>query len=113
MFYSGFHLSLRPSKSFYVKFGKCSRNFSSQSSQRINRILIANRGEIALRILRTSRRLGIEVVAVYSDEDINAKYVKMADNAWHLGPAPSLQSYLCKEKLIEVALKAGAQVNCY
>lgn len=106
-----------PSKVYILKSSfiltKFKRCFSTENPQTINRILIANRGEIALRILRTARRLGINVASVYSDEDVNAQHVKLADSAWHLGPAPALESYLCKEKIIDVALKAGAQVIFY
>ena len=74
-----------------------------------NRILIANRGEIACRIIRTARRLGIETVAVYSDADANAAHVDLADAAWHLGPAPAAESYLCQDKLLNIAQAAGAE----
>lgn len=56
----------------------------------LNKILIANRGEIACRIINTARRLGVETVAVYSDIDKNSKFVDMADSAYRVGPAPSL-----------------------
>lgn len=74
-----------------------------------NRILIANRGEIACRVIRTARRLGIETVAVYSDADANAAHVELADEAWHLGPAPATESYLCQDKLLNIAQAAGAE----
>ena len=64
------------------------------SITRFNKILIANRGEIACRIIRTARRLGIRTVAVYSDVDSGALHVKMADEAIHIGAAPSRESYL-------------------
>jgi acetyl-CoA carboxylase biotin carboxylase subunit len=74
----------------------------------ISRILIANRGEIALRIIRACRELGIGSVAVYSDADFRAPHVREADEAINIGPAPSAQSYLRGEVLIEAAHKAGA-----
>ncbi len=72
------------------------------------RLLIANRGEIALRIQRSCRELGIETVAVYSDADRNALHVRNADRAVHLGPGPALESYLVIEKVIEAARSTGA-----
>lgn len=74
----------------------------------MNKILIANRGEIACRIIRTARQMGINTVAVYSDIDRTALHVRMADEAYLLGPAPSSESYLRGDKIIEAALKAGA-----
>jgi len=74
-----------------------------------NKILIANRGEIACRIITTARRLGIRTVAVYSDADSKAKHVAMADEAWRIGPAAAVESYLVAEKIINIALKSGAK----
>ncbi|MGE0152509.1 MAG: acetyl-CoA carboxylase biotin carboxylase subunit [Reyranellaceae bacterium] len=74
-----------------------------------SKILIANRGEIACRVIKTARRLGIKTVAVYSDADRNAMHVAMADEAWHIGPAPARESYLVADKIIDVARKSGAQ----
>ncbi|MEZ5907589.1 MAG: biotin carboxylase N-terminal domain-containing protein [Hyphomicrobiaceae bacterium] len=74
----------------------------------LKRVLIANRGEIACRIIRTARRLGIETVAVYSDADARALHVAMADRAVHIGPAPATESYLVAERLIEAARETGA-----
>ncbi|MFT5452894.1 MAG: 3-methylcrotonyl-CoA carboxylase alpha subunit [Enterobacterales bacterium] len=74
-----------------------------------DKILIANRGEIACRVISTARRLGIRTVAVYSDADANAKHVAMADEAWCIGPAPAVESYLVAEKIIEIALKSQAK----
>src|SRR5260370_29712538 len=73
------------------------------------RILIANRGEIACRIIRTARRLGIETVAVYSEADQDALHVEMADQAVLIGPAPASESYLVIERIIAACTKTGAQ----
>ncbi|HEX4879392.1 MAG TPA: biotin carboxylase N-terminal domain-containing protein [Limnobacter sp.] len=77
-------------------------------NKRIRKLLIANRNEIARRIQRAARSLGIRTVAVYSDADARALHVQEADEAHCIGPAPSLESYLCIGKLIDTALKAGA-----
>jgi propionyl-CoA carboxylase alpha chain len=73
------------------------------------RILIANRGEIACRIIKTARRLGIETVAVYSDADRDALHVEMADEAVRIGPAAAAESYLVIEKILEAAKTTGAE----
>ncbi len=73
-----------------------------------NRILIANRGEIALRVQRTCRELGIETVAVYSEADRNALHVRNADHAICIGPGPALESYLVIDKIIDAAKQSGA-----
>ncbi|WP_145638116.1 acetyl-CoA carboxylase biotin carboxylase subunit [Neorhizobium alkalisoli] len=72
------------------------------------KILIANRGEIACRVIRTAKSMGIATVAVYSDVDRDALHVKMADEAVHIGPAPSNQSYIVIEKILEAIRKTGA-----
>lgn len=74
----------------------------------IQKILVANRGEIALRVMRTAREMGISTVAVYSDADRNAPHVQFADEAVHIGPSPSSESYLVTEKIIEAARSTGA-----
>jgi len=73
------------------------------------RLLIANRGEIACRIIRTARRLGIETVAVYSEADAAAMHVELADEALLIGPAPARESYLAIDKIIEAAKRCGAE----
>jgi acetyl-CoA carboxylase, biotin carboxylase subunit len=76
---------------------------------KFTKILIANRGEIALRIMRTAREMGIKTVAVYSDADRESLQVRYADEAVCIGPAPSSQSYLVIDKIIDAALRTGAQ----
>ncbi len=73
------------------------------------RILIANRGEIACRIIKTARRLGIETIAVYSEADKDALHVEMADEAVLIGPAPAAQSYLVIENVIDACRQTGAE----
>ncbi len=73
----------------------------------MKKILVANRGEIALRVMRSAKEMGIKTVAVFSEADRNAVFVKYADEAVCIGPPPSNQSYLCGEKIIEVAKKLG------
>jgi propionyl-CoA carboxylase alpha chain len=72
------------------------------------KILIANRGEIACRVIKTARRMGIATVAVYSDADARAPFVRMADEAVHIGPSPAAQSYLIADKIIEACKATGA-----
>jgi 3-methylcrotonyl-CoA carboxylase alpha subunit len=74
-----------------------------------SKILIANRGEIACRVARTARRMGVRTVAVYSDADANALHVETCDEAYRLGPPPPRESYLCGDKVIAIARQAGAQ----
>lgn len=76
--------------------------------EKLPSILIANRGEIACRVIRTARRLGLRTIAVYSDADAQALFVQMADEAWHIGPAPARESYLDAGRILTVAKEAGA-----
>ena len=73
------------------------------------KILIANRGEIACRVIKTARRMGIKTVAVYSDADRNASHVEMADESVNIGPAPWKESYLCMDKIIAACKQTGAE----
>jgi len=74
-----------------------------------DKILIANRGEIACRVIKTARKMGIKTVAVYSDADSDALHVQLADEAVHIGPSPSAESYLLKDKILQACLDSGAQ----
>src|SRR5476649_1736750 len=73
------------------------------------RILIANRGEIACRIIKTARRMGIATVAIYSEVDKDALHVEMADDAVLIGPPPAAESYLVIEKIIAACRETGAE----
>jgi propionyl-CoA carboxylase alpha chain len=74
-----------------------------------DKILIANRGEIACRVIKTARKMGIKTVAVYSDADRDALHVQMADEAVHIGPPPSTESYLLKDRILQACRDTGAQ----
>ncbi len=73
------------------------------------KVLVANRGEIAIRVFRTLRELEIGAVAVYSEVDRNALHVGVADEAYLVGPGPASESYLVQERIVEAALRAGAE----
>ncbi len=73
------------------------------------RVLIANRGEIAVRIIRACREMGIESVAVFSDVDRKALHVRKADYAYHIGPPTASESYLNADKILDVARRSGAE----
>src|SRR3954470_20674215 len=74
-----------------------------------SKVLIANRGEIALRVIRACHELGVRSVAVYSDADERAPHVRAADEAVHIGPAPSAESYLKGDRIVEAAVRVGAE----
>ncbi len=78
-------------------------------TKNFDKLLIANRGEIAMRILRACHELGIKTVAVFSDADRKAPHVRFADEAYHIGPSPARDSYLRVDKLLDVAKRSGAQ----
>jgi acetyl/propionyl-CoA carboxylase alpha subunit len=74
----------------------------------IKKLLIANRGEIVVRVMKTCRKLGIKTVAVYSEPDRNLSYLRDADEAYHIGPANPIKSYLSIEAILEAVKESGA-----
>jgi 3-methylcrotonyl-CoA carboxylase alpha subunit len=97
---------------FHFNWHVPTRAFSEQAKkkERIEKILIANRGEIACRIARTAKRLGIQTVAVYSDADRDSLHVASSDEAIRIGPPPARLSYLNSNSILDAALRSGAQV---
>ena len=85
------------------------RKVEVQAKPLFSKILIANRGEIACRIIRTCQRMGIKTVAVYSDADISSLHVRMADEAVHIGKSPAAESYLNARAIIRAARRSGAE----
>src|SRR5689334_24515324 len=77
-------------------------------TRQIRRLLIANRGEIALRVIRACRELGVESVAIYSDADRRSPHVGAADRSVHIGPAPATDSYLSISRIVDAAATSGA-----
>ncbi|KAF9018077.1 hypothetical protein BDZ89DRAFT_1021700 [Hymenopellis radicata] len=98
-----FHNSLKDEVAFSTADSSTTRR------PHFDKILIANRGEIACRVIRTAKKLGIKTVAVYSEVDQDALHVQMADEAYCIGPAPSSESYLRMDKIIDVCRQSGAQ----
>ncbi|XP_038049900.1 methylcrotonoyl-CoA carboxylase subunit alpha, mitochondrial-like [Patiria miniata] len=94
---------------FKINSQSSCRQLSDVATMPISKVLIANRGEIACRVIRSARKLGIKTVAVYSDADKHSMHVAMADEAYHIGPAASQLSYLNKQKILQVAKSSGAQ----
>lgn len=80
------------------------------SAPLFDKILIANRGEIACRVIKTARKLGVRTVSVYSDADKDSMHVQMADEAFYIGKPPAKESYLLGDKIIEIAKQSGAKV---
>jgi acetyl-CoA/propionyl-CoA carboxylase biotin carboxyl carrier protein len=72
-------------------------------------LLIANRGEIAVRVIRTAREMGMRTIAIYSELDRDARHVELADEAWNVGPAPAAESYLNQQRILQIAHDAGAE----
>uniref|UniRef100_M4BAT1 Uncharacterized protein n=1 Tax=Hyaloperonospora arabidopsidis (strain Emoy2) TaxID=559515 RepID=M4BAT1_HYAAE len=101
-------LHLRHLQSFLLRRSAALRSLST-SPRLFRKILVANRGEIALRILRSAHKLNIETVAVYSDADANAQHVKLATEAYRLGPAAASASYLNYPKILEICRWSGAE----
>ncbi len=81
---------------------------TNQANKKITRLLIANRGEIAVRIMQSAQKIGIHCIALYSDADAHAMHVKQADEAWYIGASPAKDSYLVVEKVLQVAKDARA-----
>lgn len=75
--------------------------------------MIANRGEIACRVIKTARKLGVRTVSVFSEADKNSMHVQMADEAVYIGKPPAKESYLLGEKIINIARETGAKVKFY
>ncbi|XP_063162467.1 methylcrotonoyl-CoA carboxylase subunit alpha, mitochondrial [Candoia aspera] len=99
--------ALQSRKWLWVSSGREYASVTGQSC--IEKVLVANRGEIACRVMRTARKMGVKSVAIYSEADRNSMHVAMADEAYCIGPAPSQQSYLSMEKIMQVAKKSAAQ----
>lgn len=108
----------RKSYSMLVRFTSGSASsgratINKPNEQCIEKVLVANRGEIACRIMRTAKRLGIQTVAVYSDADRDSLHVKSADEAVRIGPPPARLSYLSGAAIMEAAARTGAQVRVF
>ncbi|XP_049535521.1 methylcrotonoyl-CoA carboxylase subunit alpha, mitochondrial [Anopheles darlingi] len=104
-----FHKLRTAAASFRGFSTSCAVRSKNVPQRQIKKLLIANRGEIACRIMRTANRLGIRTVAVFSDADEKSFHVKMANEAYNIGPPASQQSYLRGDKILEVAKRSGCQ----
>ena len=103
-----------PAVSLYRRFSSSQETGGGRAGKKmIEKILIANRGEIACRIMRTAKRLGIRTVAVYSDADRDSLHVKFADEAVRIGPPPAKLSYLRADSILQAAKMTGAQVGFF
>ncbi|EPZ32472.1 Propionyl-CoA carboxylase alpha chain, mitochondrial [Rozella allomycis CSF55] len=100
-------LLFKSTKSPFLNIESIKRFYSYGKT--FNKILIANRGEIACRVIKTARKMGIKTVSIYSDADASSLHVRMADEAVHVGPSPSSQSYLNVKRIIEAIKKTGAE----
>ena len=85
----------------------------SSGEKLFSKILVANRGEIAVRVMKTCKRLGIKTVAVYSDADARSLHVRMADEAVHIGPAASAESYLVAERILRICSIASIGMTAF
>ncbi|CAI8051026.1 Propionyl-CoA carboxylase alpha chain, mitochondrial, partial [Geodia barretti] len=95
--------------SFHSWRGAFARRCFSNDGKPFDKILVANRGEIACRVMRTCREMGIKTVAIYSDADQQALHTRMADEAVRVGPAPATESYLVMDSVLEAIDSTGAQ----
>ena len=100
------HWGIRSNSNLYVE--RALSDLIANESKMIKKILIANRGEIACRVIKTARKMGIKTVAVYSDADKNALHVSMADEAVHIGAPAASESYLVMDKIMAAIKKTGA-----
>ncbi len=89
--------------------GKSKRSFSTRDGKMFSKILIANRGEIACRVIETARKMGVRTVAVYSDIDKDSKHVALSDESYYIGPNPASESYLLADKILEICKISGAE----
>src|SRR3546814_9322819 len=94
---------------YHKKLAMASVAWSEDNPIMFKKILIANRGEIACRVIKTARRMGIATVAFYSDADARGPFVRMADEAVHIGPSPASESYLVADKIIVACKATGAE----